>query len=97
MARLYANENFPRAVVLALRELGHDVTTTVESGIAGQGTPDEKVLETAIGDDRVPPIKLEKCSAPVIEPALAIPLVNASPIPPPEPPESSGICTEVKP
>ena len=31
MARLYANENFPRQVVAALRANGHDVLTTVEA------------------------------------------------------------------
>ena len=34
-------------------ELGHDVRTTSESGIAGQATPDERVLATAIGEDRI--------------------------------------------
>lgn len=29
MARLYANENFPYAVVRELRALGHDVLTSV--------------------------------------------------------------------
>jgi uncharacterized protein with PIN domain len=53
MARLYSNENFPLGVVQLLRELGHDVRTTSESGIAGQGTPDEKVLATAIGEGRI--------------------------------------------
>jgi len=53
MPRLYANENFPLGVVQALRELGHDVRTTFESGLAGQGTPDEQVLATAIRDERI--------------------------------------------
>jgi hypothetical protein len=53
MALLYANENFPLGVVQVLRELGHDVRTTAESGIAGQGTPDERVLATAIGEGRI--------------------------------------------
>lgn len=53
MALLYANENFPQGVVQVLRELGHDVRTTAESGIAGQGTPNEEVLATAIREDRI--------------------------------------------
>lgn len=34
MARLYANENFPRQVAIILRELGHDVLTVQEAGNA---------------------------------------------------------------
>ncbi len=34
MARLYANENFPRQVVIILRDLGHDVLTVQEAGNA---------------------------------------------------------------
>ncbi len=41
MARLYANENFPAPVVETLRQLGHDVLTSYESGQAGKATPDE--------------------------------------------------------
>ena len=52
MARLYANENFPLPVVLALRDLGHDVLTVSETGKAEQAWPDEDVLEYAIQDDR---------------------------------------------
>lgn len=44
MAALYADENFPRQGVLALRALGHDVLTAAEAGNAGQGIPDEEVL-----------------------------------------------------
>jgi hypothetical protein len=47
MARFYANENFPFPAVLALRRLGHDVTTTAESGRSGQRIPDEEVLQFA--------------------------------------------------
>ena len=35
MADCYANENFPLPVVEALRELGHNLLTTYESGKAG--------------------------------------------------------------
>lgn len=36
MASCYANENFPLPVVEALRQLGHDLLTTYESGKASQ-------------------------------------------------------------
>ena len=52
MASLYANENFPRQVVLALRSLGHDVLTTFEAGNAGQAIPDENVLAFAVRSGR---------------------------------------------
>lgn len=52
MARLYANENFPREVVLALRALGHDVLTTLEAGKANQRTPDDQVLAFATENGR---------------------------------------------
>lgn len=52
MARLYADENFPRPTVERLRELGHDVLTIHEAGKAGQGTPDEIVLTDAQADQR---------------------------------------------
>jgi hypothetical protein len=52
MARLYANENFPLPVVLALRGLGHDVITVSETGKAEQAWPDDAVLEYATQDDR---------------------------------------------
>ena len=34
MARLYADEQFPRIVVKLLRELGHDILTVQEAGKA---------------------------------------------------------------
>lgn len=52
MARLYANENFPREVVEALRALGHDVLTVLEAGNAGQGVSDEEVLGFAAAQGR---------------------------------------------
>ena len=52
MAQLYANENFPLAVVQALRTLGHDVLTVAEAGNAGLATPDEQVLTFATQRDR---------------------------------------------
>jgi len=50
MALLYANENFPLPTVEKLRELGHDVLTTYESGKAGQAIPDEDVLAFAANE-----------------------------------------------
>ena len=47
MARLYSNENFPLPVVEELRQLGHDVLTTLEAGYAGQAISDEAVLDFA--------------------------------------------------
>lgn len=52
MARLYANENFPRPVVEALRQLGHDVLTIQETGKAGIQTPDNEVLDFAKSEER---------------------------------------------
>ena len=52
MTRLYSNENFPIPVVAALRELGHDVLTSVEAGNANQAIPDDDVLGFAAGDNR---------------------------------------------
>ena len=53
MARFYANENFPLPAVEVLRQLGHDVLTTAESGRAGQALPDTDVLEFAVGENRI--------------------------------------------
>ena len=50
MVRLYANENFPFAVVEELRRLGHDVITIQETGKAGQRTRDDEVLQYAMTD-----------------------------------------------
>lgn len=52
MARLYADENFPIPVVTGLRLLGHDAVSIQERGRAGEGTPDEEVLQLAISEDR---------------------------------------------
>ena len=43
MARIYADEHFPRQVVQNLRSLGHDVLTVQEAGNAG--LPDETELK----------------------------------------------------
>src|SRR5574341_117039 len=52
MARLYANENFPRQVVEELRKLKHNVLTTAEAGNAGKSMRDEDVLAFAIQQRR---------------------------------------------
>ena len=51
--RLYANENFPRQVVEALRARGHDVLTSAEAGNAGRAVPDDEVLDFAVAEERV--------------------------------------------
>ncbi|MBE9096491.1 DUF5615 family PIN-like protein [Tychonema sp. LEGE 07203] len=51
MARIYADEHFPRQAVQNLRSLGHDVLTVQEAGNAG--LPDEDVLAFAISENRV--------------------------------------------
>jgi hypothetical protein len=51
--RFYANENFPLPVVMELRQLGHDVLTTYESGRAGTAIPDDEVLAFAVAEKRV--------------------------------------------
>ena len=50
MARLYADEQFPRQVVQNLRSLGHDVQTVQEAGNAE--LPDEDVLAFATSENR---------------------------------------------
>ncbi len=52
MARFYANENLPMAIVEALRSLGHDVLTSYEAGQANQGIPDDEVLVYAMAENR---------------------------------------------
>ena len=53
MARFYANENLPIALVKALREFNHDVLTSNEAGNANQGIPDEEVLAYATANERI--------------------------------------------
>ncbi|MBW4461628.1 MAG: DUF5615 family PIN-like protein [Nodosilinea sp. WJT8-NPBG4] len=48
MAKLYADEQFPRPVVEAQRRFGHNVTTVQEAGQAGAADPD--VLTFAIAN-----------------------------------------------
>jgi hypothetical protein len=53
MARLYANENFPRPAVEELRRLGHDVLTIQETGRDNQSMPDGQVLAFSAGEGRI--------------------------------------------
>ena len=52
MARLYADEQFPKAVSQLLGDMEHDVLTVQDAGNANLGVPDEDVLAFAIGDER---------------------------------------------
>ncbi len=47
MARLYADEQFPRQVSELLQEIGHDVLTVQEAAQDNLGIPDEEVLAFA--------------------------------------------------
>ncbi|MEB3231496.1 MAG: DUF5615 family PIN-like protein [Leptolyngbyaceae bacterium] len=52
MIDLYSNENFPIDMVLALRQLGHNVLTSYDAGQANQGIPDDQVLAFAQQEHR---------------------------------------------
>lgn len=52
MARLIADENFPRPVVVELRRLSHDVAEFGDTGQAGKSFPDDLVLDLATSDAR---------------------------------------------
>jgi predicted nuclease of predicted toxin-antitoxin system len=52
MARLYADEQFPRVVSQLLRNMGNDVLTVQEAGNANLGIPDDQVLAFAIRNNR---------------------------------------------
>jgi hypothetical protein len=52
MARLFADENFPRRVSEALRRLGHDVLTIQEAGYSNLRTEDDAVLQIASRQQR---------------------------------------------
>jgi hypothetical protein len=53
MARFYSNENFPFPVVRRLRQLGHDVVTSLETGNANRAVPDVEVLGFAAVEGRI--------------------------------------------
>ncbi|WP_420839082.1 DUF5615 family PIN-like protein [Argonema antarcticum] len=48
MARLYADEHFPRIVSELLSTMGHDVLTVQEAGNANLGIPDPEVRQHAL-------------------------------------------------
>jgi predicted nuclease of predicted toxin-antitoxin system len=52
MARLYADEQFPRVVSELLRTMGHDVLTVQEALKANQKIPDDEVLRFATAENR---------------------------------------------
>ncbi len=52
MARLYADEQFPKRVVELLRKLGHDVLTVQQAGKANRKIPDQEVLAFAVSEQR---------------------------------------------
>lgn len=52
MARIYADEQFPLAVVKLLREMGHDVLTVQDAKQAGKKVPDQEVLKFATENNR---------------------------------------------
>jgi predicted nuclease of predicted toxin-antitoxin system len=52
VARLFADENFPLKVVEYLSQLGHDVATVHERGLAGESTSDQVILSIAIREQR---------------------------------------------
>jgi predicted nuclease of predicted toxin-antitoxin system len=52
MARIYADEQFPLAVVKLLQTMGHDVLTVNDAKQAGKKIPDNEVLNFAIENNR---------------------------------------------
>ena len=53
MEKLYANENFPRPVVLELRRLSYDVLTSQEAGRSDKKVSDAAVFVYAIAEQRI--------------------------------------------
>lgn len=53
MALFYTNENFPAKVADYLREMGHNVLTSLEAGNANQRIPDAEVLDFASRSGRI--------------------------------------------
>lgn len=52
MARLQADVDFKASVTVRLRELGHEVQTAVEAGIANQELPDDALLAFSTASGR---------------------------------------------
>jgi extradiol dioxygenase family protein len=50
--KLYADEQYPYPVVKCLRDLGHDVLTVQEAGLANQRIRDDEVLAFATETER---------------------------------------------
>ena len=53
MVKLHGDEDFSRPVVEELRQLGHEVTTAQQAGMAHQGIDDAQVLAFATQQGRV--------------------------------------------
>ncbi len=53
MTKLYANENFPRPVVLILRKLGYDILTSYEAEQANQQIPDDQPINLFASKNRI--------------------------------------------
>jgi Domain of unknown function (DUF5615) len=53
VARFYSNENIALPVVTELRQLGHDVLTSLEAGKANASVPDPDVLAFASSENRI--------------------------------------------
>ena len=53
MARFYSDEKIALPVVTELRQLGHDVVTSLEAAQANAGVPDSEVLAFAARESRV--------------------------------------------
>ena len=53
MARFLADENVPRQVCEELRNLGHDLVTADEAGVANQRIPDQQLLDLAFEQHRI--------------------------------------------
>jgi predicted nuclease of predicted toxin-antitoxin system len=52
MACLYADEQFPRAIVEFLCSMDHDILTVQEAGQANKKIPDDQVLAFAVREHR---------------------------------------------
>jgi Domain of unknown function (DUF5615) len=53
MAQFYSNENFPLPAVEELRNLDHDVVTSLEAGNANRSAPDDEGLGFAASQQRI--------------------------------------------
>jgi hypothetical protein len=53
VARFYSNENIALPVVIELRQLGHNVLTSLDAGKANFALPDAEVLAFAAAEGRI--------------------------------------------